>query len=164
MIFSQYEIRFSRSDENWRSLAPGLIYREIRLTKVTLSHRSTFFQYSRNSLRISKNYSIPTSFAEFDEFMIFFFQNSKNTKVVQCPCTIFESTLMTQKIEVVLKIAKNTFFSSFFQHLKKVWKKRVFCDFKAWGRLFFFGNWFFSTKKTNFVFSTISMDWRVVWS
>ena len=53
-----------------------------------------------------------------------FFQNSKNTKVVSCPCNIFESSLNIKKIEVVLKISKNTFF------LKNALKKRVFCDFK----------------------------------
>ena len=44
---------------------------------------------------------------------------------------------MIQKIEVVLKIAKNTFFSSLFQVLKKAWKKTCFfCDFKDHFHLF----------------------------
>ena len=59
-----------------------------------------------------------------------FFQNSKNTKALKYPNNIFESTLMIQKIEVILKIAKTTFFSSLFQVLKKGRKKRVFFDFK----------------------------------
>ena len=33
---------------------------------------------------------------------------------------------MIKKIEVVLKIAKNTFFQGLFERLKKAWKKRVF--------------------------------------
>ena len=43
---------------------------------------------------------------------------------------------MITKMEVVLKIAKNTFFSSFFPVLKKARKRRVFCDFKDHFHLF----------------------------
>ena len=43
---------------------------------------------------------------------------------------------MIKEIEVILKIAKNTFLSSLFQHLKMAWKKRVFCDFKDHFHLF----------------------------
>ena len=43
---------------------------------------------------------------------------------------MFESILNIEKIELVLKISKNTFFPSLFQPLKKALKKLVFFNFK----------------------------------
>ena len=43
---------------------------------------------------------------------------------------------MIQKIEGVLKMAKNTFFSSLFPVLKKALKNRIFCDIEDHCNLF----------------------------
>ena len=65
LIFSHYEIRFSRSDENWRSLAPGRIYREKRLkasffnkenlskeNSLLLVNNRTYFRLIKNGMHV----------------------------------------------------------------------------------------------------------------
>ena len=112
----------------------------LNLTKVTLFHRSTFFQYSRNSLRISKNYSIPTCFTFYC--------------LIKIPGLILTPPLV-QKTLLIILIFFHVFFgtkSDNIHFLKRIRDYNSRCQSQADRHiLFFFDRFWNATRLGNWV-------------